>query len=104
MHSHFVSTRLSIDRLQNVSVLLIRRLLPLADRDSAAIILPLVVDSAILDEAAGKRIRVLRPLGFQVCGNGFGYVESHRLLLPAIAQPKGSHRADKIGSTHEKVR
>src|SRR2546423_11782997 len=96
--------RLSIDRLQNVSVLLIRRLLPLADRDSAAIILPLVVDGAIFYEAAGKRICVLHLLGCQVFGNGFGYVESHRLLLLAIAQSAVSHLADKIGSTHEKVR
>src|SRR6266436_8185672 len=72
-HGHLVSMRLRVDRLQNVSVFLVRRLLPLADRVTTAI-------SAVFGEAAGKRVRVLRLFGGQVCGNRFGCVESHRIL------------------------
>ncbi|PYX58253.1 MAG: hypothetical protein DMG76_09695 [Acidobacteria bacterium] len=54
---------LSVDGLQDVSIFRVRRLLPLADRVATVIILPLVADSAIFGEAAGKRVRVLlRPL------------------------------------------
>src|SRR5229473_128758 len=62
-HDHLVSVRLRVDHLQNVSVFLVRRLLPLADRVTTAIIPPLVVDSAVFGEAAGKRVRVLRRFG-----------------------------------------
>src|SRR5712664_3622448 len=103
-HGHVVSMRLRVDHLKNVSVFLVRRLLPLADRVTTAIIPPLVVDSAVFGEAAGKRVRVLRLFGGQVCCNRFGCVESHRILLRAIAQSGVSHHTDKIGSTHEKVR
>src|SRR5260370_11896282 len=75
-HGHLVSMRLRVDHLQSVSVFLVRRLLPLADRVTTAIIPPLVVDSAIFCEATGKRVRVLRLFGGQVCGNRFGCVES----------------------------
>src|SRR5260370_5986098 len=103
-HGHLVSTRLRVDHLQNVSVFLVRRLLPLADRGTTAIIPPLVADSAVFGEAAGKRVPVLRLFGGQVFGNRFGCVEMRRILLSAIAQSGVSHHTDKIGSTHEKVR
>src|SRR5258708_12949814 len=62
-HGHLVSMRLRVDRLQNVSVFLVHRLLPLADRVTTPIIPPPVVDSAVFGEAAGKRVRVLPPFG-----------------------------------------
>src|SRR5260370_18307122 len=90
-HGHVVSMRLRVDHLKNVSVFLVRRLLPLADRVTTAIISPLVVDSAVFGEAAGNRVRVLRLFGGQVCCNRFGCVGSHLILLPAIAQSWFSH-------------
>src|SRR3979490_3146494 len=99
-HVHLVSLRLSVDRLQGVLVFRVHRLFPLADRLTTAIIPPLVVDSAVFYEATGKRIRVLRLFGGQVCSDWFGYIESHRILLRLIAQSGVSHRADRIGSTH----
>jgi hypothetical protein len=80
-HGHLVSMRLRVDQLQNVSVFLVCRLLPLADRVTTAIVPPLVMDSAVFYEAAGKRVRILRLFGGQVCGNRFGCVESNRILL-----------------------
>src|SRR5258705_359264 len=77
-----------------------RSLLPLADRVTTQIILYFVGDSTVFGETAGKRIRVLRLFGCQICSNGFGYDQSHRLLLGAIAKKKVSHHPDKIGSTH----
>src|SRR5258707_12191263 len=62
-HGHLVSMRLRVDHLQNVSVFLVRRLLPLADRVTTAVIPPLVVDSAVFGEAAAKRRRRFRPFG-----------------------------------------
>src|SRR5260370_243442 len=78
--------RLSVDRLQDVSVFRVHLLFPLADRVTTAIIPPLVVDSAVFWEATGKRIRVLRLFAGQVCSDWFGYIESHRILLRPIAQ------------------
>src|SRR5258708_15154017 len=99
-HGHVVSMRLRVDHLQNVSVFLVRRLLPLTDRVTTAIIPPLVVDSAVFGEAEGKGVRVLRLFGGQVCGNRFGCVESHRILLRAIAQSGDSQHTDQMRSTH----
>src|SRR5260370_20328924 len=65
-HGHLVSMRLRVDHLQNVSVFLVRRLLPLADRVTTAVIPPLVVDSAAFGAAAGKTLRRFRPFRGQV--------------------------------------
>src|SRR4029077_20487219 len=46
-HHHQGSERLNVDRLKDVSVFRVRRLLLLTDRTTTVIILPLVVDSAI---------------------------------------------------------
>src|SRR6266436_4389519 len=89
-HGHLVSMRLRVDRLQNVSVFLVRRLLPLADRVTTAIIPPLVVDSAVFGEAAGKRVRVLRlsAARYAAIGSGasrvivFSSVPLHSLEFP----------------------
>jgi DNA-binding HxlR family transcriptional regulator len=62
------------------------------------------MDYAVFYKAIGKRIRVLRLFGGQVCSDWFGYVESHHILLGAIAQSGVSHHTDEIGSTHRKVR
>src|SRR5258708_26507252 len=70
-HGHVVSMRLRVDHLQNVSVFLVRRLLPLADLVTTAIIPPLVVDSAVFCEAAGKRVPGLRLFGGPVCCHRF---------------------------------
>jgi hypothetical protein len=59
-HRHQDSERLNVDRLKDVSVFRVRRLLPLADRTTTVIILPLVVDSAIFGKATGERISILR--------------------------------------------
>src|SRR5258708_34425057 len=96
--------RLSVDRLQDVSVIRAHLLFPLADRVTTAIIPPLVVDNAVFCEATGKRVRVLRLFGGRVCSDWFGYIESHRILLRPIAQSGVSHHTEEIGSTHEKVR
>src|ERR1700693_600350 len=96
--------RLSVDRLQDVSVFRVRLSFPSGDRVTTAIIPPLVVDSAVFCEATGKRVRVLRLFGGQVCSDWFGYIESHRILFRPIAQSGVSHLTDRIGSTHEKVR
>src|SRR6266481_6330748 len=103
-YGHLVSMRLSVDRLQDVSVFRVSLLFPLADRVTTTIIPPLIVDSAVFCEATGKRVRVLRLFGGQICSDYFGYIGSHRILLRAIAQSGVSHRTDRIGSTHEKVR
>src|SRR5258707_13535392 len=66
---HQISERLNANRLQDVSVVHVRRLLPLADRVTTVIIPPPVVDSAIFVEATGKRITVLRPFGGQELGD-----------------------------------
>src|SRR5258708_12482557 len=58
-HGHLVSMRLRVDHLQNVSVFLVRRLLPLADRATTAIIPPLVVDSAVFGEATEHPVPLL---------------------------------------------
>src|SRR5437899_11415389 len=67
-HGHLVSMCLRVDHLQNIWVFLVRRLLPLADRVTTVIIVPLVVDGAIFGEATGKGVSVLRLFGGQLCG------------------------------------
>ena len=99
-----ISVRLNVNCLQDVSVFRVRRLLPLADRVTTVIILPLVVDSAIFGETTGKRVSVLRFFGGQVFSDWFGQIKSHAVLLRAIAQPEVSQHTGEIGSTHEKVR
>ncbi len=94
----------NVNRPQDVSVFRVRRLLPLADRVTTVIILPLVVDSAIFGEATGKRISVLRLFGGQVFSDWFGHIKSHTVLLRAIAQTEVSQHTGEMGSTHEKVR
>src|SRR5260221_3864662 len=70
-HGHLVSMRLRVDHLQNVSVFLVRRLLPLADRVTISIIPPPVVGTSGFCGAAGKSIPVPRPLRWQVCSDRF---------------------------------
>jgi hypothetical protein len=94
---------LNVNRLQDVSVFRVRRLLPLADRVTAVTILPVVMDRAIFGEATGKRISVLRLIGGQVFSDWFGQIKSHTVLLRAIAQREVSQHTGEIGSTHEKV-
>ena len=93
-----------MNRLQDVSVFCVRRLLLLADRVTTVIFLPVVVDNAIFGEATRKRIGVLHLFGGQVFGAWFGHIKSHALLLRAVAQPEVSQHTGEIGSTHEKVR
>src|SRR5207245_9988641 len=67
---------------KHVSVLRVRRLLPLADRITTKIILPLVVDSAIFGEATGKRIGVLRLFSGQVFSDWFRHIKRHAVSPP----------------------
>src|ERR1700740_233085 len=102
-HSNLVSMPLSVGRLQDVSVFRVRLLFPFPDRFTTAIILPFVVDNAVVCETTGKRVDVLRLFGGQVFSDWFGHIKSHAVLLRAIAQPEVSQHTGEMGSTHEKV-
>src|SRR5258708_40128078 len=76
--SNLVSMPLSPGRLQDVTVFRVRRLFPFPDRFTTSIILPFVVDNAVVCETTGKRVGVLRLFGGKICSDWSGYVESHR--------------------------
>src|ERR1700732_1892319 len=71
-HSHLVSMLLSVDRLQDVSVFRVRRLFPFPDRFTTAIILPFVVDNAVVCETTGKRVGVLPSSAAMYAATGSG--------------------------------
>jgi hypothetical protein len=76
-HCYFIPIGLSAEWQEHISVLLIRLLLPLADRRPTAIVPVFVMDRAILDKTEREFLGVFRCFGGEVCSNWLGHVEHH---------------------------
>src|SRR5258708_5945745 len=76
-HCNYISIGSSIERQQNIPVLLIRVLLPLPDRLPTAIVAAFVMDRAALDKTEREFLCVLRFFGGEVCSDWRGHVEHH---------------------------